>query len=172
MDSDDDSDNSQMFADYDDTELGALDLEEIEGFMPESHAMLLKAAEEFEESRRRILLDKEHEVARMRRLQEIQEESEDEIETVEVDPKEKWDCETILSTYSTLYNHPKIIEEPKKPKKIQIHAKTGIPKDVLEYRKERRVEKKANKEAFKEEKKRQEKIMLNNRNNVQGNKIM
>nr|BAM18777.1 similar to CG7686 [Papilio xuthus] len=150
--------------------------------------------------------------------------------TVEVEPKERWDCETILSTYSNLYNHPKLIEEPKK---IAINAKTGIPKDTLgkdnkltlktlakfnaqqehdnssdddghtqaetvlstlsvlsirpkdespeekkerkrllkEYRKERRIEKKANKEAFKEEKKRQEKIMLNNKNNVQGNKI-
>ncbi|XP_049879994.1 protein LTV1 homolog [Pectinophora gossypiella] len=225
----------KMFAEYDDTEVGALDLEEIEGFMPETHDMLLRAAEEFEESRRKYQLDKEKEIARIRQLEEIEEESEDDLVTVEVDPKEKWDCETILSTYSNLYNHPKLIEEPKRPKKIQINPKSGIPKDVLgkdnkltmkslakfnamqdqqegdsdedgrtnaesilstlsvlsirpkdespeekkerkrllkEYRKERRVEKKANKEAFKEEKKRQEKIMLNNRNNVQGNKIL
>ncbi|CAH0717641.1 unnamed protein product, partial [Brenthis ino] len=226
----------KMFAEYDDTELGALDLEEIEGFMPETHDMLLKAAEEFAESRRRYQLDKEKEIARIQRLQEIEEESEeDNLVTMEVEPKEKWDCETILSTYSNLYNHPKVIEEPKKPKKIKINAKTGLPEDTLgkqnkltlkslakfnemnedmnkasdddgqtnaetvlstlsvlsirpkdetpeekkerkrllkEYRKERRVEKKANKEAFKEEKKRQEKIMLNNRNNVQGNRIL
>ncbi|XP_059055829.1 protein LTV1 homolog [Achroia grisella] len=224
----------KMYADYDDTELGALDLEEIEGFMPETHDMLLRAAEDFEESRRRYHLDKEKEVARMKHLQEIEEESEDDLVTMEVEPKEKWDCETILSTYSNLYNHPKLIEEPKKPKKIQINAKSGLPMDTLgkdnkltikslakfnamnendsdesddegkthaesvlstlsvlsirpkdesaeekkerkrllkEYRKERRIEKKANKEAFKEEKKRQEKIMLNNRNNIQGNKI-
>ncbi|KAJ2938978.1 hypothetical protein O0L34_g17793 [Tuta absoluta] len=227
----------KMFAEYDDTELGALDLEEIEGFMPETHDMLLRAAEEFEESKRKIQLDKEKEIARMSRLQEIEEESEDDLETVEVPDKERWDCETILSTYSNLYNHPKIIQEPKKPQKIQIHSKTGIPKDVLgkdnkltmkslakfnamqettstgsddegdgnthaetilstlsvlsirpkdespeekkerkrllkEYRKERRIEKKANRDAFKEEKKRQEKIILNNRNNVQGNRIL
>ncbi|XP_063629480.1 protein LTV1 homolog [Cydia splendana] len=224
----------KMFLEYDDTELGALDCEEIEGFMPESHAMLLQAAEEFEESRRRQQLDKEREIARVQRLQEIEEESEEELETVEVPREERWDCETILSTYSNLYNHPKIIEEPKKPGKIRINPVTGIPKDVLgsdnkltmrslakfnalqdtrddddddavtnaetvlstlsvlslrpkdenpeekkerkrllkEYRKERRVEKKANKEAFKEEKKRQEKIMLNNKNNVQGNRIL
>ncbi|XP_053618389.1 protein LTV1 homolog [Plodia interpunctella] len=224
----------KMYAEYDDTELGPLDLEEIEGFMPDSHRMLLQAAEEFEESKRKYQLDKEKELARMRRLQEIEEESEEEMVTVEVDPKEKWDCETILSTYSNLYNHPKLIEEPKKPHKIQISAKTGLPIDTLgkdnrltvkslakfnamqddehsndedaktnaesvlstlsvlsirpkdespdekrerkrllkEYRKERRIEKKANKEAFKEEKKRQEKIMLNNRNNVQGNRIL
>ncbi|KAJ8710559.1 hypothetical protein PYW08_009074 [Mythimna loreyi] len=224
----------KMFAEYDDTEVGALDLEEIEGFMPETHDMLLQAAEHFEESQRRYQLDKEKEIARMKRLQEIEEESEEDLMTVEVDPKEKWDCETILSTYSNLYNHPKVIPEPKKPHKIQLNAR-GIPKDTLgkdnkltakslakfnamnedsdssgdedgktnaesvlstlsvlsirpkdesaeekkerkrllkEYRKERRIEKKANREAFKEEKKRQEKIMMNNRNNVQGNRIL
>ncbi|CAH2097452.1 unnamed protein product [Euphydryas editha] len=226
----------KMFEEYDDTEVGALDLEEIEGFMPETHDMLLRAAKEFEDSQKRYKLDKEKEIARMQRLQEIEEDSEeDDLITMEVEPKEKWDCETILSTYSNLYNHPKIIEEPKKPKKIKINTKTGIPEDTLgkdnkltmkslakfnamnndtkdmsdedgrtnaetvlstlsvlsirpkeetpeekkerkrllkEYRKERRIEKKANKEAFKEEKKRQEKIMLNNRNNVQGNRIL
>ncbi|XP_045455717.1 protein LTV1 homolog [Melitaea cinxia] len=226
----------KMFEEYDDTEVGALDLEEIEGFMPETHDMLLRAAEEFEESQKRYKLDKEKEIARIQRLQEIEEESEeDDLVTMEVEPKEKWDCETILSTYSNLYNHPKVIEEPKKPKKIKINPKTGIPEETLgkdnkltmkslakfnamnnasdnvpdedgrtnaetvmstlsilsirpkeetpeekkerkrllkEYRKERRIEKKANKEAFKEEKKRQEKIMLNNRNNVQGNRIL
>ncbi|XP_047035095.1 protein LTV1 homolog [Helicoverpa zea] len=225
----------KMFAEYDDTEVGALDLEEIEGFMPETHDMLLQAAEHFEESQRRYQLDKEREIARLNRLQEIAEESEDDLVTVDADPKEKWDCETILSTYSNIYNHPKLIEEPKKPQKIQLNAR-GIPKDVLgkdnkltvkslakfnamqegaassdddedgrtnaetvlstlsvlsirpkdespeekkerkrllkEYRKERRIEKKANREAFKEEKKRQEKIMMNNRNNVQGNRIL
>ncbi|CAH0696421.1 unnamed protein product [Spodoptera exigua] len=225
----------KMFAEYDDTEVGALDLEEIEGFMPETHNMLLQAAEHFEESQRKYQLDKEKEIARINRLQEIEEESEEELVTVRVDPEEKWDCETILSTYSNLYNHPKVIEEPKKPQKIKLNAR-GIPKDVLgkdnkltvkslakfnamqketgssdedddektnaetvlstlsvlsirpkdetpeekkerkrllkEYRKERRIEKKANKEAFKEEKKRQEKIMMNNKNNVQGNRIL
>ncbi|CAD0205307.1 unnamed protein product [Chrysodeixis includens] len=281
----------RMFAEYDDTEVGALDLEEIEGFMPESHDMLLRAAEDFEESQRKYHLDKEKEIARITRLQEIEEESEDDLVTVDVAPQEKWDCETILSTYSNLYNHPKVIDEPKKSNKIQLNARglpkdalgkdnkltakslakfnamhdadsgsddertnaetvlstlsvlsirqtevhlnvCGLPKDALgkdkltakslakfnamhdadsgsddertnaetvlstlsvlsirpkdesteekkerkrllkEYRKERRIEKKANKDAFKEEKKRQEKIMLNNRNNVQGNRIL
>ncbi|XP_022125877.2 protein LTV1 homolog [Pieris rapae] len=225
----------KMFAEYDDTEVGALDLDEIEGYLPETHNMLMEAAEEFEKSQMKYKLDKEKEISRLQHLQEIEEESDDELETVEVDPKEKWDCETILSTYSNLYNHPKIIEEPKKSRKIKINPKTGIPEDILskdnkltmkslakfnainnedssncdddgrtnaetvlstlsvlsirpkdedpeekkerkrllkEYRKERRIEKKANKEAFKEEKKRQEKIMLNNRNNIQGNKIL
>ena len=27
-------------------------------------------------------------------------------------PRERWDCESILSTYSNIYNHPKLITEP------------------------------------------------------------
>lgn len=36
-------------------------------------------------------------------------------EKLVVKPREdcKWDCESILSTYSNIYNHPKLIEEPK-----------------------------------------------------------
>lgn len=30
----------------------------------------------------------------------------------EIKEKEKWDCESILSTYSNIYNHPKLITEP------------------------------------------------------------
>jgi len=41
--------------------------------------------------------------------------------------KEKnWDCESILSTYSNLYNHPKTIEEPSRKKKKK---KTGVNDD-------------------------------------------
>ena len=152
---------------------------------------------------------------------------------VEAREKDKWDCESILSTYSNIYNHPKLISEPKGPGKIKIDRKTGIPKNVLNgpsdkltakslaqfdsingkgmqrgplsvaetlksivselsvrpkdetpeerkerkqvlklYRRERKIERKANTEAFKEEKKRQEKIMLNNKKNIQGNRIV
>lgn len=49
----------------------------------------------------------------MKQLQEITEESDEDLVDVEVKPEVKWDCQSILSTYSNLYNHPKIIEEPK-----------------------------------------------------------
>lgn len=32
---------------------------------------------------------------------------------VDARQKDKWDCESILSTYSNIYNHPKLISEPK-----------------------------------------------------------
>jgi protein LTV1 len=36
----------------------------------------------------------------------------DEIEYLRNAPKEAWDCETIVSTYSNLENHPSVIDEP------------------------------------------------------------
>jgi protein LTV1 len=38
-----------------------------------------------------------------------------------------WDCQTVLSTYSNLENHPRLIKEESLRKKIQIDPKTGMP---------------------------------------------
>jgi protein LTV1 len=32
----------------------------------------------------------------------------------ETSKEDKWDCESIISTYSNLYNHPKMISEPRR----------------------------------------------------------
>ena len=46
-----------------------------------------------------------------------------EADIVKVEDKgEKWDSDSILSTYSTLYNHPKLISEPRNTK-IQLTSK-------------------------------------------------
>ena len=39
---------------------------------------------------------------------------------------EKWDCETILTTYSNTYNHPKLITQIP-TNKIRLSKKTGLP---------------------------------------------
>ncbi|EZA57294.1 hypothetical protein DMN91_002414 [Ooceraea biroi] len=224
----------KMYAAYDENEIGALDCDEIEGYVAHDSDILLQYAKEFEKKQTEdtdniteLMKD------RMKIVEKDCSESEDDLEKLVVDARErdKWDCESILSTYSNIYNHPKLISEPpKQPKKIEIDRKTGIPKHVLgntgkltaaalaqfdsennaskgaqsvaesrkstlsilsirpkgetpeerrerkqllkDYRKERRIERKANTEAFKEEKKRQEKIRLNNRQNIQGNRIL
>lgn len=46
------------------------------------------------------------------------ESGEDEEVLIPLVEKEKWDCESILSTYSNLYNHPKLISEPP----VSIHS--------------------------------------------------
>ncbi|KAH8549386.1 Low temperature viability protein-domain-containing protein [Umbelopsis sp. PMI_123] len=38
-----------------------------------------------------------------------------------------WDCQTVLSTYSNLENHPRLIKEESLRKRIQIDPKTGMP---------------------------------------------
>ncbi len=38
-------------------------------------------------------------------------ESEEERDNIPIDGQPKWDCESILSTYSNLYNHPTLIKE-------------------------------------------------------------
>lgn len=223
----------KMYAGYDDNEIGALDTEEIEGHVLESSDILLQCADEFEKQQQREQLNKEKISDKLKEQlkKESDEESQEEVKYIEVEEKEKWDCETILSTYSNLYNHPKLIKEPPN-NKIKIDKRTGIPKNVLdsdklttkalnqfneqnvtfessgpkshagqsiisqistlsmrpknespeerkdrkkalkEYRKERRIEKKINTQAFKEEAIRQTKVAINNKNNVQGNRIL
>ncbi|XP_077302783.1 LTV1 ribosome biogenesis factor isoform X2 [Arctopsyche grandis] len=232
----------KMFAEYDDTEIGALVSDDIEGHLPATTDVLQKYAEHFHNQRRMYKLDEDKEakeVVKLAQLREVsdEEDNEDDLFGKEEEVKEKWDCESILSTYSNLYNHPRLIDEPKRLKKIRISPITGIPVGVLngdapkltikslakfnvqqaeieraengdddesicesvmstlsvlslrpknetpeekkerkrllkEYRQERRIEKKANTNAFKEEKKQQDRILVNNKKNIQGIKIV
>lgn len=72
-------------------------------------------------------------------------------------------AQSVLSTLSVLSIRPKdeTPEEKRERKRL-----------LKEYRFERRTERKSNSLAFKEEKKEQEKIKINNRNNIQGNRIV
>merc|ERR1719431_248433 len=95
----------------------------------------LLAEADKERKTRRQQLDRENEVIKSM-LDAVDDSDEDEKEEKEklVLPDhqgEKWDAESILSTYSTLYNHPKIISERKKVAPIVLSSKSGVPKDVL-----------------------------------------
>jgi len=48
------------------------------------------------------------------------------------DVKDTWDCETILTTYSNLENHPRLIRvrEAKAVQKIKLDPKTGLPTPI------------------------------------------
>ncbi|XP_071448965.1 protein LTV1 homolog [Hetaerina americana] len=235
-----DSRFEKMFESYDDTEIGALETEEIEGDMPMGNGILMQCADEFEKERSTKVALEEARQAAHGDDEDLPEEGEEDIEeTIEIDVStkddEKWDCESILSTYSNIYNHPKLIQDNFATKTaIKISGKTGVPLGVLRsdrnsgltskglaaldrayenekrngddetmsvatsamsrlsfrpkeetpeekklrkqaiknYRKERRMERKANTLAFKEEKIKQEKILLNNRQNIYNVKII
>lgn len=81
-----------MYASYDENEIGALDCDEIEGHVPETSDILLQYADEFEKSKKREQLDKE---AITNRLELDSSSESEEMETIEVPEKEKWDCQSI-----------------------------------------------------------------------------
>lgn len=127
----------KFYEQFDDDEIGALDNAELEGFIEPDSARLEEIIKDYfvqkgkEYLRPDDLGPKELPVVK----EEEEDDEEEEMETVVVGPpEEKWDCETIISTYSNIYNRPKVIEEPAKPKPIRVSGKTGIPLGVLPAR--------------------------------------
>lgn len=120
----------KMYEQYDENEIGALDCEEIEGYVPETSNVLLQYADEFQEESKLKKLDEDKCKQKTLELNEDSDENNDDFENREVSTKIKWDCKSILSTHSNIFNHPKLIREPN-INKIQIDPRTGIPKSVL-----------------------------------------
>ncbi|XP_061581671.1 protein LTV1 homolog [Cololabis saira] len=123
----------EFYQQFDDSEIGALDNAELEGFIQPDSARLEEVIKDYFKQRENDFLrpddlgPKELPV-----LKEEEDEEEEEMETLVIEaPEEKWDCETIISTYSNIYNRPKVIEEPTKLKPIHVSSKTGIPLGVL-----------------------------------------
>lgn len=125
----------KMFESYDDNEIGALDCEEIEGFVPTTSDILLQCADEFGKEQASVPLDMENAV-KPNLNATYSSDSGDDLCNMEVkgsDDEEKWDCQSILSTYSNIYNRPKLISERNSnPGKIRISKKTGMPVGVFE----------------------------------------
>ncbi|XP_041064969.1 protein LTV1 homolog [Carcharodon carcharias] len=208
----------KLYEEYDDDEIGALDHHELEGPIQVDSTRLDEVISDYRTQKAKDCQMPDDLGPRGDVLLKEEEEEKEEIEVLVIEePTEQWDCESILSTYSNLYNHPKLITDPPKLNPIKVSKKTGIPLDVLPKRsltakqlerletinisdlprastqsrsrdeskeerkirkqkikgerKERRVEKKANRNAFKVEKARQEQVVLNLRQNLQGIKL-
>ncbi|KAJ6647159.1 Protein LTV1 like, partial [Pseudolycoriella hygida] len=121
----------KFYENYDEPELGALDCEEIEGEVNINDDLLNQCWVEFKRNDECEEYNKEWDVERIKKLQEEDSLDEDLVEMEVDDGKKKWDCESILSTYSNLYNHPKLIDEPRRRSKITINPKTGVPNNVF-----------------------------------------
>jgi len=63
---------------------------------------------------------------------ESEEDGEDIFRTDQENEKAKWDCETILTTYTSLENHPRLIRarDSKPVPKVQLDHKTGLPSSI------------------------------------------
>lgn len=149
----------KFYENYDDPEVGALDCEEIEGHVDINDEVLMRIANDFSKNEKPQQYDKAWDVCRLVKLKH-DEDKEEEIVELEVSDyedgdrkqKKKWDCESILSTYSNIYNHPKVIDVPSKKNKIQINRKTGLPMNVLDGEKGKLTERALAKLALDEEK--------------------
>jgi len=161
----------KIYEQYDEEQIGGLDMEDIDGFRAASDLVLESALAEFEKNTTKIFYTSENTKRRKPKLgvvdeenesngesQEDEEDSDEETETEtdsdatekadddENDNKKEYevvrfqrkkgkedrlDCESIVSTYSTIYNRPAIISEPKKTYEIKLSKKTGLPLGIL-----------------------------------------
>ncbi|XP_076055004.1 LTV1 ribosome biogenesis factor [Oratosquilla oratoria] len=129
----DDRFEEMFMKEYDEEYVGALDGEDIAGFVAENSPLFKQAVERsLKQLKRDDAIDDQEWIINwikdmQRRKEELGEKEElEEVAVLEEEPSERWDCETILSTYSNIYNHPKLIED--KPKKrITVDPRTGMP---------------------------------------------
>ncbi|XP_054848808.1 protein LTV1 homolog [Eublepharis macularius] len=131
----------KFFEQFDDDEIGALDNAELEGFIQGDSARLQEVLKDYYKEKAKdcvkpdvLEIREDSELLLNKTIEEADEEEKEIVTLIIEEPKEKWDCESILSTYSNLYNHPKLIEVPQKPKPVKVSNKTGIPLDVLPQR--------------------------------------
>ncbi|XP_072319535.1 protein LTV1 homolog isoform X2 [Eucyclogobius newberryi] len=128
----------KFYEQFDDDEIGALDNAELEGYIePDSSRLEEVIKDYFRQKQKESLRPEDLGPKVLPVLEEVQssEEEEEELQTLVVEaPQEKWDCETIISTYSNIYNRPKVIAEPQKTKTIRVSQRSGIPLDVLPSR--------------------------------------
>lgn len=124
----------KFFEKYDEPEIGALDCEDIEGHVDMTPELMEQCLIEFKRSDTDLKYDRKWDEERIRKIME-EESSDEELVELEVsddEPDKKWDCQSVLSTYSSAYNHPKLIVEPKRTKsKLEINPKTGMPMNVF-----------------------------------------
>lgn len=123
-----------MYANYEHDEIGCLDCEEIEGHVFETSAALLPYLKEFETfkgdsgsikntSNKGNTVGASTTTTDNCNLNGTDTESSDtEYIYVPLEENRKYDCQSILSTYSNLYNHPKLITEPKRRTAVSISS--------------------------------------------------
>ena len=101
--------------DYDEQDIGGCEGDDLEGYEIEDSKRMKQMVNEYEENKR---LDRqEYDEVLRKTMEKINEDSSDNenevIEVTEAEPEDRFDCESILTTYSNIYNHPKLISEPR-----------------------------------------------------------
>merc|ERR1719466_607231 len=149
----------RIMEEYDEDEIGSRDHEEIMiGNLNVNDDLMADIVEQFIIDHTKIpigeAVDEEEKVICGESSDEGEVDDEELFKEFEKKEKPDWDCESIISTYSNIYNHPKIIDEPKI---IKLHDRTGIPLGVLKDNKKKDEEK-----SDSDEEDLKEQIVLNN----------
>ncbi|KAK3612684.1 hypothetical protein CHS0354_042210 [Potamilus streckersoni] len=100
----------KLYEEYDESEIGALDHEEIDGNLQQGSQMLDHILDEFEQQQQEVKLKDVLEVGvgeqEMKVASDKSEDDETDTEMIEIiveEPKEKWDCESIISKTKLSY---------------------------------------------------------------------
>ena len=126
-----------MYGEYDDLEVGGLDHEGVQGHITIDHPSILRVLGLDEENSTANDKSQGMDDPEMRitiedmtlRDQESASDVDSDDLFPEPPPKPEFDCESILSTYSNIYNRPKVITAEKK---VQLDQ-SGVPKLDKEY---------------------------------------
>lgn len=107
---------------YTEDNTGGLDMDEIEGHQDDESELMRKMVQAYQAQRgqERQVPDLKAEVKDRLAAKDDGDsddddndsDEEDELVQIPENPKERWDCESILSTYSNIYHRPKMISEP------------------------------------------------------------
>lgn len=120
----------KLMEEYDDDQIGSLEEEDGDNEVaPQERFLVDQAMEDLNVHHGKGNLEVEkRDTVTNEDFQEDHNEDAEEFEKVVEPEKERWDCESIISTYSNIYNHPKLITEPKA---IKLTKRLAIPSDVL-----------------------------------------
>jgi protein LTV1 len=172
-----------LFEEYDEENIGECEVEEgqeIVGFVEPDSDRFQELVKEFQQSKGApVTLDKPDEQIKKLALEAYRKEQKkgEELEEITVEApgskRGRWDCESVLSTYTNIYNHPTLIrEEPKRKggltkkdlKELEqmddaVSVMSGYSVSTLRPKGETAEERKVRKTAIKEERRerRQEK---------------
>ena len=131
----------RVMEEYDEEEIGCIEQEEVQGVLDVNNQLINNVIDDFYESNKMHALSETKSKEKDDKVlveEDMSEDEEDESQMfaqfMKEEPKEKWDCESIISTYSNIYNHPKLIEEERRgpSKKYELHKRTGIPIGVFD----------------------------------------
>lgn len=137
-DSDEDDDNDK--GEHGDGDLKEEEEEEVANDVRKANERVLaEALEEFIHDMASVQLVGKDGVGRddarvLEFAEQVEEETEADLEVVEVEDEtaERWDCETVISTYSNLDNHPRVIGlPPLRRRPIRLDPKLQAPADYL-----------------------------------------